>query len=139
MNANYKPKVNPYSSGMFSHMSDKEIRAWKLTEPYRRREYDAYSYAVELSVLYMMAVEFGFGKIRLKRAWKKLIQNRVLVRHHLRGNGYSLKDTGKNIEDTDMEEELRKRGVNLKDWLNTVIFNVETNEVSFNDEEGDAS
>ena len=134
MNANYKPKVNPYSSGMFSHMSDKEVRAWKLTEPYRKREYDSYAYAVELSVLYMMAVEFGFGKIRLKRAWKRLIQNRVLVRRHLRENGYVIKDTGKNIEDTYMEEELRKRCVNLKEWLGTVVFDIENNEVFFNDE-----
>lgn len=135
MNANYKPKVNPYSVGFLRHMSDKEARAWALTEPYRKREYDAYSYAVELSVLYMLALEFGFGKIRLRRAWKQLIRNRVLVRHELRYKNYTLKDTGRNVEDTYMEQELLRRGVNLKEWLDTVIFNVDKNEVRFTDEQ----
>lgn len=134
MKANYKPKVNPYSVGFLRHMSDKEARAWALTAEYRKREYDAYAYAEELSVLYMLAVEYGFGKIRLKRAWKRLIKNRVLVRHELRRQGYIIKDTGKNVEDIYMEEELRRRGVNLKQWIDTLEFNAETNEVRFTDE-----
>ncbi len=133
MKANYKPKVNPFSTGFLSHMSDREARAWIITEPWRRKEYDDYAYAVELSTLFMLAVDFGFGEVRLRRAWEALIRNRVEVRKVLRGQSYELMGTGENIEDHYMEEELRKRGVNLKEWLDGVTFNAEGNEVTFSE------
>ena len=133
MKANYKPKVNPFSAGFLSHMSDREARAWVITEPWRRKEYDDYAYAVELSTLFMLAVEFGFGKERLRRAWEALIRNRVEVRRVLRGQNYELSGTGCNIEDHYMEEELRKRGVDLRAWLDGVTFDQEGNEVTFNE------
>lgn len=131
MKANYQPKVNPYSVGLLSHMTDRELRAWQLTAPWRKKEYDDYAYAVEVSVLFMLAVDFGFGVTRLRRAWEGLIRNRVEVRKVLRGENYELSDTGHNIEDHYMEEELRKRGVDLRVWLDEVAFNAEGNEVTF--------
>lgn len=66
-------------------------------------------------------------------AWEALIRNRVEVRKVLRGQNYELSDTGCNIEDHYMEEELRKRGVDLRAWLDGVTFDQEGNEVTFNE------
>ena len=63
MNANYKPKVNSASVGLFPGMSYKEARAWDLTAKYRMMEYSAMGDVMIMSILYYLAIEEGRGAV----------------------------------------------------------------------------
>lgn len=135
MQANYKPKVKPGTAGLFPHMSEKEKRAWLLTEPYRMQEYDAYAMAMEITMLYALATmeKDPHGPVRLRRDWEAMIRCRVLARTMLRKQEgeYQLAATAKNVEDFYFREELRKMGVDVQEWLKGLEINFETGEVKF--------
>lgn len=133
MEANYKPKVKPGATKLFPHMSDKEKKAWALIEPYRMQEYDAYADATEITLLYALAKEFGFGPVRLRRAWEAMVRYRVEARTMLRQQEgeYQIAATAKNVEDFFFREELRKMGVDVQKWWRSMEINFETGEVTF--------
>lgn len=133
MQANYKPKVKPGTAGLFPHMTEKEKRAWLLTEPYRLEEYEAYADATEITLLYALAMEFGFRGVRLRRAWEAMIRYRVMARAMLRQQEgeYQLAATAKNVEDFYFREELRKMGADVQAWTRGMEINFETGEVKF--------
>lgn len=135
MKSNYGAKVKPGTAGLLPHMTDKEKRAWLLIEPYRMQEYDAYSEATEITLLYALAKEFGFGASRLRRAWEAMIRYRVEARAILRQQEgeYQLAATAKNVEDFYFREELRKIGVDVQKWLDGLKIDFEKGEVCFDD------
>lgn len=133
MNANYKPKVNSASVGLFPGMSYKEARAWDLTEKYRMMEYSAMGDVMIMSILYYLATEEGRGAVTLRRAWEGMVRTRAEARAALRQQSgeYKLEATGKNVEDFYMMEELRKKGVNIKEWEDSTRIDPKTGEVIF--------
>ena len=137
MKANYQTKVNPLSVGLFPFgtMTDKEKKAWLLTAPYRRKEYEAVVDTMEMSVLYALRTLEGdeHGYVRLRRIWEQMIPTRVKLRTELRiqDGEYVIADTGKNVEDYYMREELRKIGVVPWEWQKHMTINEETGEVIF--------
>ena len=135
MNANYATKVKPGAAALLPHMSEKEKRAWILTEPHRMREYEAYATAMEITMLYALATmeKDPFGPVRLRRAWEAMIRCRVEARTMLRRQDgeYRLAATAKNVEDFYFREELRKMGVDVEAWTRAMEINFETGEVTF--------
>lgn len=133
MKANYKPKVKPGTAGLLPHMSEKEGRAWLLTEPYRMQEYDAYATAMEITYLYTYARLTGCDAEELRHFWEEMIRDRVDARTMLRQQDgeYKLAATGKNVEDFYFREELRKMGADVLDWLKGLEINFATGEVKF--------
>ncbi len=139
MRANYQFKVNPLSAGLFpaENMTDKEKRAWLLTEPYRMQEYEAVANAIIISVLYALATQENdpHGAVRLRRVWETMIRTRANARRELRKQDgeYRLEATGKNVEDYYMREELRKRGADVLEWERHVQMD-DDGEIVFTDE-----
>ena len=133
MKANYKPKVKPGAAKPFQSMSDKELKAWNLIEPYRMKEYDAYANAMEITCLYTYARVTGCDAEELRHFWEEMIRDRVEARTMLRQQDgeYQLVATGKNVEDFYFREELRKMGADVMEWLKGLEINFETGEVSF--------
>jgi hypothetical protein len=118
-------------------MSAKESRAWDMTEAYRMREYDAMATVMIMSMLYYLATneKDPMGAVRLRQAWEGMVRVRAEARAALRemssGADYTLMATGKNVEDYYMMEELRKMGVNLKQWEDSTKIDPKTGEVTF--------
>lgn len=137
MRANYETKVKPGTLGLLPYMTEREGKAWILTEKYRMQEYEAVVDAIEISLLYGLAhmEKDPFGPVRLKRAWESMIRARVKARTMLRqcDGEYKLAATGKNVEDFYMREELRKMGVTPWEWQKHMTINDETGEVVFHD------
>lgn len=133
MKANYKPKVKPGAAKPFQSMSDKELTAWNLIEPYRMKEYDAYANAMEITYLYTYARVTGCDAEELRHFWEEMIRDRVEARTMLRQQDgeYPLVATGKNVEDFYFREELRKMGADVMEWLKGLEINFETGEVTF--------
>ena len=120
-------------------MSDADLRAWKRTEKYRMREYEAMANAMLISLLYYLMIneQDPHGAKRLRRDWEDMIRCRAEIRRDLRvqeGN-YELAATFQNVEDYYMREELRKRGCDVIEWEKHVEMDQEGN-VRFMDKEG---
>lgn len=64
------------------------------------------------------------------RAWD-MTEARAALRELSSGADYTLQATGKNVEDFYMMEELRKRGVNLKQWEDSTQIDPKTGEITF--------
>lgn len=60
-----------------------------------------------------------------------ILEARAALRELSSGAGYTLMATGKNVEDFYMMEELRKKGVNLKQWEDSTKIDPETGEITF--------
>ena len=117
-------------------MSDADLRAWKRTEKYRMKEYEATANAMLISLLYYLMTEERRGAVTLRRAWEGMIRNRAMARHDLRiqDGEYVLAATGKNVEDYYMTDELRKKGADVIEWEKHVQMDDEGN-VWFADKE----
>lgn len=137
MIANYKNRGITPSAGFIMGMSAKEARAWDMTEAYRMREYDAIATATIMSILYYLATkeEDPHDLVSLRQDWEGMVRVRAEARAALRelssGADYTLMATGKNVEDYYMMEELRKMGVNLKQWEDSTQIDPKTGEVTF--------
>lgn len=117
-------------------MSDADLRAWKRTEKYRMREYEATANAMLISLLYYLMTKERRGAVTLRRAWEGMILTRAEARRELRiqDGEYVLAATGKNVEDFYMYEELRKNGADVLAWERAVRMDEEGN-VWFSDKE----
>lgn len=117
MRANFQrnnlPKEKPFPA-----MTEREQRAWDMTEKYRMQEYEAVANAMLISMLYYFASEQGYGALRLRRIWEGMIRTRVMIRRDLRvqDGTYKLAATYQNVEDYCMREELRKKGADVLEW-----------------------
>ena len=137
MNANYKQRGISPSAGFIMGMSAKEARAWDMTEPYRMREYDAMATVMIMSMLYYLATkeEDPHDPVSLRQDWEGMVRVRAEARAALRelssGADYTLMGTGKNVEDYYMMEELRKLGVNIKQWEDSTQIDPKTGEITF--------
>lgn len=135
MKSNYKEKIKPGALALMKFASKKKKEAWILTEPERMQEYDAVAEAMEISMLYGLSTDEKdpHGAIRLRRDWENMIRARVKARAVLRQQEgeYQLAATSKNVEDFYMAEELRKKGVDIREWLSGLEINYETGEVIF--------
>lgn len=117
-------------------MSDADLRAWKRTEKYRMKEYEATANAMLISMLYYLMTEERRGAVTLRRAWEGMILARAEARRELRiqDGEYVLAATGKNVEDYYMLEELRKKRADVLAWERAVRMDAEGN-VWFSDKE----
>ncbi len=119
-------------------MSDADLRAWKRTEKYRMKEYEATANAMLISLLYALSIneQDPHGAKRLRRDWEDMIRCRAEARRELRiqDGEYVLAATGKNVEDYYMYEELRKKGCYVLEWERAVRMDEEGN-VWFSDKE----
>lgn len=131
------PRVRPGAVKIFPAMTDREARAWALTEPYRMQEYEAVANAMLISMLYALAVGRGHGAQRLREDWEWMIRARAEIRRDLRiqEGSYELAATFQNVEDYYMREELRKRGCDVIEWEKHVEMDQDGN-VRFMDREG---
>lgn len=126
------PRVKPGAAKVFPAMTDKEARAWDITEPYRMQEYEAMANAMLISMLYYLMTDEHYGAIKLRRAWEGMVRSRAEARRVLRvqDGTYTPSTLGKNVEDFYMREELRKRGCDVLAWERGVNIN-DQEEVSF--------
>ena len=135
MKSNYQAKVKPNALKLMKFKSKKEEQAWILTEPYRMQEYEAYATAMEITVLYSLATRAKdpMGAVRLRQTWEDMIRARVMARTMLRQQEgeYQLAATAKNVEDFYFREELRKKGVDVQEWIDGLEIHYETGEVIF--------
>lgn len=119
-------------------MSDADLRAWKRTEKYRMKEYEATANAMLVSLLYALSIneQDPHGATRLRRDWEDMVRCRAQARRELRiqDGEYVLAATGKNVEDYFMYEELRKKGADVLEWERAVRMDEEGN-VWFSDKE----
>lgn len=119
-------------------MSDADLRAWKRTEKYRMKEYEATANAMLISLLYALSIneQDPHGATRLRRDWEDMVRCRAEARRDLRVQmgTYELAATGKNVEDYFMYEELRKKGCYALEWERAVRMDEEGN-VWFSDKE----
>lgn len=119
-------------------MSDADLRAWKRTEKYRMKEYEATANAMLISLLYALSIneQDPHGATRLRRDWEDMVRCRAEARRDLRVQmgTYELAATGKNVEDYFMYEELRKKGADVLAWERAVRMDEEGN-VWFSDRE----
>lgn len=117
-------------------MSDADLRAWRRTEKYRMKEYEATANAMLVSMLYYIMTCEGKGATVLRRYWEGMILARAEARRELRiqDGEYVLAATGKNVEDYYMYEELRKKGADVLAWERAVRMDEEGN-VWFSDKE----
>jgi hypothetical protein len=135
--ANYKNRGIAPTAGFIMGMSAKEARAWDMTEAYRMREYDAIATAMIMSILYYLATkeEDPHDLVSLRQDWEGMVRVRAEARAALRemssGADYTLTATGKNVEDYYMMEELRKMGVNIKQWEDSAQIDPKTGEITF--------
>lgn len=108
-------------------MSDADLRAWKRTEKYRMREYEATANAMLISMLYVLTTKRGHGAQRLREDWEWMIEARAEARRELRiqDGEYVLAATGENVEDFYMYEELRKKGADVLEWERGVTMDAE--------------
>lgn len=110
-------------------MSDADLRAWKRTEKYRMKEYEAMANAILISVLYALSIneQDPHGAKRLRRDWEGMILTRAEARRELRiqDGEYVLAATGENVEDFYMYEELRKKGADVLEWERGVTMDAE--------------
>ena len=142
MKANY---LQPARKAQVSHKAmgdylirasvDKQIdRRIKEEQGKRMDELSAFIGVVDANWLYMLHVELGFGKKRLRRAWEAMVRNRIALREFLRDGhgGYEEQPTGANVEDQATEKALLKIGVDIRAWEREDIhFDRETGEVRF--------
>lgn len=138
MKANYNPKVDPLEGWTFpSGMTEKEKRAWVLTAPYRQREYESVVDVVEMSCLYGLSKldKDAHGSLRLRRDWESMIRALVKTQAELRmqDGEYVIAETGQNVENYYMREELRKIGVEPWEWQKHMRIIKETGEVVFDE------
>lgn len=138
MKANYNAKLRAGSVeawGCAKAMVDEQIkRQIGSIEDARRREMQDYADALDATMLYTLHQELGLGAVRLRRLWEAMIRNRIEARLFFRdGDGtYEELPTGHNIEDLGIHAELRKIGVNLKEWEEEEIHvDDKTGEVTF--------
>lgn len=108
-------------------MSDADLRAWKRTEKYRMREYEAMANAMLISLLYYLMTEERRGAVTLRRTWEGMILSRAEARRELRvqDGEYVLAATGENVEDFYMYEELRKKGADVLEWERGVTMDAD--------------
>ena len=108
-------------------MSDADLRAWKRTEKYRMKEYEAMANAMLISLLYYLMTKERRGAVTLRRAWEGMILTRAEARRELRiqDGEYVLAATGENVEDYYMYEELRKKGADVLEWERGVTMDDE--------------
>lgn len=110
-------------------MSDADLRAWKRTEKYRMKEYEATANAMLISMLYYLTTKDKdpHGAERLRQDWEGMILARAEARRELRiqDGEYVLAATNKNVEDFYMYEELRKKGADVLAWERGVTMDAE--------------
>ena len=110
-------------------MSDADLRAWKRTEKYRMKEYEATANAMLISLLYALSIneQDPHGAKRLRQDWEGMIRCRAEARRDLRvqEGRYELAATGKNVEGYYMREELRKKGADVLEWERGVTMDAE--------------
>ena len=100
----------------------------------RLEELSKFIGVVDANWLYTLHMELGFGKKRLRRAWKAMVRNRIALREFLRDGhgGYVEQPTGANVEDEATLKELLAIGVDIRAWEREEIhFDKLTGEVRF--------
>ncbi len=125
MRANFKNRIEErHRPRVTMHRFNARVMAEEMVqEAYRREEDKRLAELEEVLILaeeiFLLAAHrvFGFGAIRGHRLWKAAFELRKEARESLREGKYQEVEMGQNAEDYAIREELRKIGIDVREWL----------------------
>ena len=112
-------------------MEDEFTKKAKEFDDRRWEELNAYATAVDATIMMTLHNRYHFTAKILRAIYQDMVRTRVAYRHFFRDEGYQLRETGKNIEDTAILHDLKAIGVDIKAWEDGIEYNVNTGEVTF--------
>lgn len=126
MKSNFRNRIEERNRPRVTmHKFNARVMAEEAVQAAYRREED--KRLAELEEILILAEEvfllaayrvYGFGAVRGHRLWKAAFEIRKEARESLRAGGrYEEVEMGKNAEDLAIREELRKIGIDVREWL----------------------